>query len=110
MHRRRYIPELKSPVFMQRAFGERTALNAPIQGSAADILKKAMVDLYRYLKKHKRLSRILLQVHDELILEVPEDELEEMKLIVPKMMSKAMTLNVELKTSCDIGHDWYELK
>ncbi|RJX25318.1 MAG: DNA polymerase I [Acholeplasma sp.] len=110
MHRRRYIPELKSPVFMQRAFGERTALNAPIQGSAADILKKAMVDLYRYLKKHKKLSRILLQVHDELILEVPEDELEEMKTIVPKMMSKAMALNVELKTSCDIGHDWYELK
>lgn len=110
MHRRRYIPELKSPVFMQRAFGERTALNAPIQGSAADILKKAMVDLYRYLKKHKKLSRILLQVHDELILEVPQDELEEMKTIVPQMMSQAMDLNVELKTSCDVGHDWYELK
>ncbi len=110
MHRRRYIPELKSPVFMQRAFGERTALNAPIQGSAADILKKAMVDLHRYLKKHHKHSRILLQVHDELILEVPQDELEEMKEIVPSMMSQAMNLNVELKTSCDVGLDWYELK
>ena len=110
MHRRRYIPELKSPVFMQRAFGERTALNAPIQGSAADILKKAMVDLHRYLKQHQRKSRILLQVHDELILEVPLDELEEMKEVVPNMMSQAMDLAVELKTSCDVGHDWYELK
>ncbi len=110
MHRRRYIPELKSPVFMQRAFGERTALNAPIQGSAADILKKAMVDLHRYLKDHDKQSRILLQVHDELILEVPSNELEEMKEIVPSMMSKAMDLKVELKTSCDVGHDWYELK
>jgi DNA polymerase-1 len=110
MKRRRYIPELKSPVFTQRAFGERTALNAPIQGSAADILKKAMVDLYRYLKKHQKKSFILLQVHDELILEVPESEIEEMKEVVPKMMGEAMKLKVELKTSCDIGPTWYDLK
>jgi DNA polymerase-1 len=110
MNRRRYIPELKSPVYAQRAFGERTALNAPIQGSAADILKKAMIDLYFYLKKHKKKSKILLQVHDELILEVPIDELEEMKLVVPEMMSKALKLKVELKTSCDVGKNWYELK
>jgi DNA polymerase-1 len=110
MHRRRYIPELKSPVFTQRAFGERTALNAPIQGSAADILKKAMVDLYRYLKENKKMSRILLQVHDELILEVPEKEIEEMKEIVPKMMGDAIKLKVELKTSCDVGSTWYDLK
>ena len=110
MHRRRYIPELKSPVFTQRAFGERTALNAPIQGSAADILKKAMVDLYRYLKENKKMSRILLQVHDELILEVPEEEIEEMKEIVPKMMGDAIKLKVELKTSCDVGSTWYDLK
>jgi len=110
MKRRRYIPELKSPVFMQRAFGERTALNAPIQGSAADILKKAMVDLYRYLKKNKKKSKILLQVHDELILEVPMNEVEEMKVIVPKMMAKAVSMKVELKTSCDVGNNWYELK
>lgn len=110
MKRRRYIPELKSPVFTQRAFGERTALNAPIQGSAADILKKAMVDLYIYLKKHNKKSKILLQVHDELILEVPEDELEDMKQIVVNMMQNAINLKVDLKTSCDVGHNWYELK
>ncbi len=110
MKRRRYIPELTSPVFTMRAFGERTALNAPIQGSAADILKKAMVDLYRYLKKHKKKSKILLQVHDELILEVPESEIIEMKEVVPKMMKDAIKLKVELETSCDIGNNWYELK
>ena len=109
MKRRRYIPELKSPVFTQRAFGERTALNAPIQGSAADILKKAMVDLYRYLKKNKKKSKLLLQVHDELILEVPQSEIEEMKIIVPQMMGKAITLRVELQTSCDVGMTWYDL-
>jgi len=110
MKRRRYIPELKSPVFTQRAFGERTALNAPIQGSAADILKKAMVDLYQYLKKNKKKSFILLQVHDELILEVPEAEVEEMKEIVPQMMGNAVHLKVNLKTSCDLGPTWYDLK
>lgn len=110
MKRRRYIPELKSPVFTQRAFGERTALNAPIQGSAADILKKAMIDLYRYLEKNKKKSKILLQVHDELILEVHPDELEEMKEIVPKMMKDAVKLLVELETSCDTGYTWYDLK
>ncbi|HOI84869.1 MAG TPA: DNA polymerase I [Acholeplasmataceae bacterium] len=110
MKRRRYIPELKSPVFTQRAFGERLSLNAPIQGSAADILKKAMVDLYHYIKKENKQSRILLQVHDELILEVPEHEVEEMKRIVPHMMAHALKLKVELKTSCDVGSTWYELK
>jgi len=110
MKRRRYIPELKSPVFTQRAFGERLSLNAPIQGSAADILKKAMVDLYQYIKKENKQSRILLQVHDELILEVPEYEVEEMKRIVPHMMAHALKLKVELKTSCDVGSTWYELK
>lgn len=110
MKRRRYIPELKSPVFTQRAFGERLSLNAPIQGSAADILKKAMVDLYQYIKKENKQSRILLQVHDELILEVPEHEVEEMKRIVPHMMAHALKLKVELKTSCDVGSTWYELK
>ncbi len=110
MHRRRYIPELKSTVYMQRAFGERTALNAPIQGSAADILKKAMIDLYQYLKKNKKQSKILLQVHDELILQVPLHELEEMKVIVPQMMSGAVKMKVRLETSCDVGKNWFELK
>lgn len=110
MKRRRYIPELQSSVFTQRAFGERTALNAPIQGSAADILKKAMIDLYRYLKKHHKASKIILQVHDELILEVPANELKEMEEIVPKMMAEAVSLKVTLETSCDVGKTWYDLK
>ena len=110
MKRRRYIPELKSSVFTQRAFGERTALNAPIQGSAADILKKAMIDLYKYLKKENKKSKLLLQVHDELILEVAQDELEEMKKVVPDMMRQAVKLTVELETSCDVGKTWYDLK
>lgn len=110
MNRRRYIPELKSSVYTQRSFGERTALNAPIQGSAADILKKAMIDLHRYLKKENKKSKILLQVHDELILDVVKEELEEMKEIVPKMMRKAVSLKVELETSCDVGKTWYDLK
>ncbi|TVP85279.1 MAG: DNA polymerase I [Acholeplasmataceae bacterium] len=110
MKRRRYIPELTSPIHAQRAFGERTALNAPIQGSAADILKKAMVDLDRYLKQHRKQSRILLQVHDELILEVPEAEIEDMVTLVPKMMKEAFNLKVELVTSCDTGKTWFDLK
>lgn len=110
MNRRRYIPELESPVFTQRAFGERTALNAPIQGSAADILKKAMIDLHAYLSKHKKQSKLLLQVHDELILEVPASELEEMKKIVPQIMENAVKMSVKLTTSCDAGITWYDLK
>lgn len=110
MKRRRYIPELISPVYNQRAFGERTALNAPIQGSAADILKKAMIDIFQYLKTNNKKTKLILQVHDELILEVPETEVEEMKEIIPKMMRDAVRLKVELKTSCDIGKNWYELK
>lgn len=108
--RRRYIPELSSSVYTQRLFGERTALNAPIQGSAADVLKIAMVNLNRYLKDHQKESKILLQVHDELILEVPDHEVEDMKVMVPKMMEEACQLTVELKTSCDVGSNWYELK
>jgi DNA polymerase I len=110
MKRRRYIPEIKSPVFQMRAFGERTALNAPIQGTAADILKKAMVDLHHYIKKNKLKSYLLLQVHDELILEVPHDEVEKMKEVVPKMMQNAIKLKVELVTSCDVGKTWFDLK
>jgi DNA polymerase I len=110
MKRRRYIPEIKSPVYQMRAFGERTALNAPIQGTAADILKKAMVDLHQYIKKHHLKSYLLLQVHDELILEVPEDEINLMKEVVPKTMQEAIKLKVELVTSCDVGKTWFDLK
>ena len=107
--RRRYIPELKSKVYMQREFGKRIALNAPIQGTAADIIKIAMIKLFDYLKNNQKKTRLILQVHDELILEVPEKELEEMKVMVPKIMNEAYQLKVELKTDYSVGKTWYEL-
>jgi len=110
LKRRRYIPELKSSVFMQRAFGERTAMNAPIQGSAADILKLAMIKLYHALQDKKLKSKMILQVHDELILDVYEDELEDVKLLLEQTMKNAYPLNVSLKTSLDVGRSWYEVK
>lgn len=107
--RRRYIPELNSKVYGQREFGKRTALNAPIQGTAADIIKVAMIKLFNYLKDNNKDSRLILQVHDELILEVPNHELKEMEEIVPKIMNEAYQLAVELKTDYGIGKTWYEI-
>lgn len=109
LKRRRYIPELSSNVYMQREFGKRTALNAPIQGTAADIIKIAMIDLDKYLVENNKKTKLLLQVHDELILEVPEEELEEMELMVPKIMSEAYKLSVKLEASCDTGKSWYDI-
>jgi DNA polymerase-1 len=110
LKRRRYIPELESKVFAVREFGKRTSLNAPIQGSAADIIKLAMIKLYQYLSKNKKRSKLILQVHDELILDVVPEELEEMKQVVPQIMQDAYPLKVALSTSCDTGKTWYELK
>jgi len=110
LKRRRYIPELSSKVYNLREFGKRTSLNAPIQGTAADIIKLAMVNLHKYLKDNNKKSKLILQVHDELIVEVTKDELEEMKQVIPDIMEKAFDLNVNLKTSCDVGTNWYELK
>ncbi|HLT00123.1 MAG TPA: DNA polymerase I [Acholeplasma sp.] len=110
MKRRRYIPELESKVYAVREFGKRTSLNAPIQGSAADIIKVAMIKLHEYLVKNNKKSKLILQVHDELILDCVEDELEEMKQMVPEIMKTAYPLKVELSTSCDTGKNWYELK
>ena len=101
--------ELKSNIFFQKEFGKRTALNAPIQGTAADIIKIAMIDLDKYLTKNNKKSKLLLQVHDELILEVPNDEVEEMKQIVPEIMSNAYKLKVELEASCDVGKTWFDI-
>lgn len=110
LKRRRYIPELSSKVYALREFGKRTSLNAPIQGSAADIIKLAMIKLHKYLKDNQKQSKLILQVHDELILEVVPEELDEMKQVVPRIMQDAYPLIVSLKTSCDIGKTWYELK
>ena len=109
MNRRRYIPEINSKVYQQRLFGERLALNAPIQGSAADILKKAMIDIDNYLKTNNKKTTLLLQVHDELILEVPPEELKEMQAIIPKLMSNAVKLKVNLQANLTIGKSWFDL-
>jgi len=110
LKRRRYIPELSSKVYNLREFGKRTSLNAPIQGTAADIIKLAMINLHTYLSENNKRSKLILQVHDELIVEVVPEELDEMKKVIPDIMEKAYDLGVRLKTSCDIGKNWYELK
>lgn len=109
-HRRRYLPELKSKNFNIRSFGERIAMNTPIQGSAADIIKVAMVKVYKELKKKKLKSRLILQVHDELIIEVHHDELDEVKKMLQEIMEDAITLNVPLKVDMKVGNSWYETK
>ena len=110
MNRRRVIPELSSKNYMIRSSGERMALNTPIQGTAADILKKAMVELANELKKEKLESKILLQVHDELILNVKNNEIDKVKKLVKEIMENTYKLNVPLKVEIETGKDWYEAK
>lgn len=110
MNRRRKIDELKSSNYMVRSSGERMALNTPIQGSAADILKKAMVELYRAMQEKKLKSKILIQVHDELVFNIYNDELEIMKELVKEKMEKVVKLIVPLKVDIETGNDWYEAK
>lgn len=108
MNRRRYLPDITSRNFNRRSFAERTALNTPIQGSAADIIKQAMIDLDRKLKEEKLEARILLQVHDELILEAPKDELERLIEIVPVVMEDTIELAVPLKVDYAYGESWFD--
>ncbi|TCL51840.1 DNA polymerase I [Thermolongibacillus altinsuensis] len=110
LHRRRYLPDITSKNFNLRSFAERTAMNTPIQGSAADIIKKAMIDLANRLKKERLKARILLQVHDELILEAPQEEVEKLKEIVPEVMEHAIELKVPLKVDYHFGPTWYDAK
>ena len=110
MNRKRKIDELKSSNYMVRSSGERMALNTPIQGSAADILKKAMVELYRAMQEKKLKSKILIQVHDELVFNIYNDELEIMKELVKEKMEKVVKLSVPLKVDIETGNDWYEAK
>ena len=110
LQRRRYLPEITASNFNIRSFAERTAMNTPIQGTAADIIKLAMVQMADRLEKEKLKSRMLLQVHDELVFEVPEDELEIMKRIVPEVMAGALQLDVPLKADVDYGLTWYDAK
>ncbi|TXL62503.1 DNA polymerase I [Cerasibacillus terrae] len=110
MNRRRYLPEITSRNFNRRSFAERTAMNTPIQGSAADIIKKAMIDLNEHLKKNQMESRILLQVHDELILEAPKHELDALIKGVTTCMENAVPLNVPLKVDYAYGKSWFDVQ
>lgn len=110
MNRKRIIEELKSKSYMIRSSGERMALNTPIQGTAADILKKAMVEIYQEFEKRKLKSKMLIQVHDELVFNVLNDELEEVKEIVRDIMENTFKLSVPLKVDIEVGNDWYEAK
>lgn len=109
-HRIRPVPELKSGNFMQRQFGERIAMNAPIQGTAADIIKIAMVRVDRRLKQELQKSRLLLQIHDELLVEAAEEEAEQVKNILKEEMSHAAELAVALEIDMHTGRSWYDTK
>ena len=109
--RRRYIPELSSRNFNIRSFGERIALNTPVQGTAADIIKSAMVGVYSRLKNNKMKSRLILQVHDELIVEAYKDELETVKTILREEMENVLVdFKVRLKSDINTGGSWYDAK
>ena len=106
--RRRPVPELSSGNFMQRSFGERVAMNAPIQGTAADIIKIAMIRVNESLYEQGLRSRLILQVHDELLIEAWEEEVEQVKAILKKEMERAAVLSVQLEIDMKQGRDWYE--
>lgn len=108
--RRRPVPELSSSNFMQRSFGERVAMNSPIQGAAADIIKIAMIRVNQKLKKQKMKSRLVLQVHDELLIEAYEPELEAVQKILKEEMEHAAKLKVPLEIDMHTGVNWYEAK
>lgn len=109
-NRRRYIPELNSKNFNIRSFGERVALNTPIQGTAADIIKIAMVNIFEKFTKRKLKSKLILQVHDELIVETADDELQEVKDLLTSTMEKAISLIIPLKVDVEVGDSWYDTK
>ena len=108
--RKRMIPEIGASNFMVRQLGERLAMNTPIQGSAADIIKLAMIGVYRELKEHFPQSRLILQVHDELIIDCRNEDLEEVKKLLVRCMESAMNLQVKLAAELNTGYSWYDLK
>lgn len=110
MHRRRYLPDIHSKNFNVRSFAERTAINSPIQGSAADIIKIAMINMQKKLDELRLKTKMVLQVHDELIFDVPKAELDTIKKIVPEVMQSAVTLDVPLIADSNWGHNWYDAK
>ena len=108
--RRRYLPELTSSNFNLRAFGERVARNMPIQGTAADIIKIAMIRVERRLQQEGMRARLILQVHDELIVEAPEEEAEQVAKLLREEMEHAVSLSVPLVAEASIGKTWYDAK
>ena len=109
-NRRRYVPELKSNNYMVRQFGGRVAMNTPIQGTAADIMKIAMINVYNKLKENNLKSKIIVQVHDEILVETIESEKEEVKQIVKEEMENVIKLKVPLLAEVEEGYNWYEAK
>lgn len=110
LNRRRYIPEIKSSNFIEKNRGKRYAMNAPIQGSAADIIKIAMVNVHKKLEESELKSKLILQVHDELIVETTEDEIDQVEKIVREEMENAVNMDVHLDIDLNIGNSWYDVK
>ena len=110
LHRRRALPELKSSNFNLRSFGERVAMNMPIQGTAADIIKLAMVRVHRRLKEEKLQARLIMQVHDELIVECPQCEQQQVERLLAEEMEGVMSLTVPLVAQAHSGGNWLEAK
>ncbi|MDC3415739.1 DNA polymerase I [Aquibacillus salsiterrae] len=110
MNRRRYLQDITSRNFNRRSFAERTAMNTPIQGSAADIIKLAMINLFYQLDEEKLQARMIMQVHDELIIEAPREEVDQLKELVPSVMENAIELDVPLKVDYAYGDTWFDAK
>ncbi len=110
LHRRRYLPDIKSKNFNLRSFAERTALNTPIQGSAADIIKTAMIQMQDALQSRGLQARMLMQVHDELIFEAPQEEIPLLEKVVPEVMDSAVQLDIPLKVESKHGATWFAAK
>ena len=109
-NRKREIRELTSSNYMVRQFGERAAMNTPVQGTAADIMKIAMISVFNELKERNLKSKIVLQVHDEMMVEAPKEEVEEVKLIIKESMENAAILKVPLIADISEADNWYECK
>jgi DNA polymerase-1 len=110
MGRRRYLPELSDRSYNIRQFGERAAMNSPIQGTAADIIKLAMVRVHEALKQRGLQARLILQVHDELIVEAPAQKAEEVRGLLEETMQNVMTLSVPLTAEVNVGDSWFDCK
>jgi DNA polymerase-1 len=108
--RKRMIPEINAANRMVREAAERMAINMPVQGTSADIIKKAMINLHREMLQRKLQSKMLLQVHDELVFEVPENEMAGMRKLVPEMMVNAIQLSIPLKVDIKTGRNWGEME